>query len=293
MAKLILSLDGGGIRGAATAEFLRKLEKQLAKPLHNTFDMFIGTSTGGIIAAAISSLKMAGEDLAQLYNQENGREIFPQSFWDRTLITQNQPKYDGEGKLSVLKRYFGKRLLRSSAKPLVVTAYDVERRKPKLFKSYEEDDTRVVDAVNATSAAPTYFPTVEVNGAWLIDGGVIINNPTMTGFAEAKERWPDEEIKILSVGTGTRTRPIPGEKSADYGAIGWFKHDLLGVVTDEAIVHLQAKTILADRYVRVNSELKKADDDMDNVKQGNLDNLKKLGQKWWADHGQEAISLLS
>ena len=293
MTKRILALDGGGIRGAATTEFLRKLEEKLNKPLHSIFDLFVGTSTGGIIAAAISVLKMPGNDLAELYNHNNGTEIFPQSFWDRTLLAQNQPKYDGIGKRNVLKKYFGKRLLRSSSKPLILTAYDVERRIPKIFKSYDKDNTKVIDAVDATSAAPTYFPTVEVNGAWLIDGGVIVNNPTMTAYAEAKKIWPDDNIQILSVGTGKRTRPIPGQESSEYGALRWFAHDLIGIVTDETIVHMQAETILGDKYLRVNSELKKADDDMDNVKQGNLDNLKNLGRKWWNDYGQKAISLLS
>ena len=157
MTKRILALDGGGIRGAATTEFLRKLEEKLNKPLHSTFDLFVGTSTGGIIAAAISVLKMPGNDLAELYNHDNGTEIFTQSFWDRTLLAQNQPKYDGIGKRNVLKKYFGKRLLRSSSKPLILTAYDVERRIPKIFKSYDKDNTKVIDAVDATSAAPTYF----------------------------------------------------------------------------------------------------------------------------------------
>lgn len=293
MNKLILALDGGGIRGAATAEFLKNLEKKVNKPLHTVFDLFAGTSTGGIIAAAISSRKMSGNDLAELYNHENGKKIFPQSFWDRTLVVQNQPKYGGKGKREVLKAHFGRRLLKNSSKPLVLTAYDVEKRVPKLFRSYDNDETKVIDAVDATSAAPTYFPTVEVNGEWLIDGGVIVNNPTMTAYAEAKNLWPDDDIKILSVGTGRRTRKIPGQESTGYGAIGWFKHDLMGIVTDETIVHMQAATILGDSYLRVNSDLAEADDDMDNIMKGNLNNLKSLGIKWWEDYSQAAINLLS
>ncbi len=292
MAKKILALDGGGIRGAATAHFLKKLEDSLERPLHRVFDLVAGTSTGGIIAAAIGVLKMPGNELAELYNHENGREIFPQSFWDRALPAQHKPKYDGTGKRAVLRRYFGRKLLRSSVRPLLITAYNVEKRIPWIFRSHDNTDTRALDAVDATSAAPTYFPTVQVDGAWFIDGGVIVNNPSMTAYAEAKNLWPDEEIRLLSVGTGRRTRPIPGEESRDYGAIEWFLHDLMGIVTDETIVDLQARTILANSYLRVNSDLDRADDDMDNVKRGNLDNLKKLGEMWWEEFGTAAVGLL-
>lgn len=293
MIRKILSLDGGGIRGASTAVFLNKLEEASGKSLHRIFDLIAGTSTGGIIAAAIGILKMSGEDLANLYNHQNGKVIFPQSFWDRHLPVQNQPKYDGTGKRDILKKYFGKRLLKSSKIPLILTAYDVEKRLPVILSSLDKDKTKALDAVDATSAAPTYFPTVQVNNQWLIDGSVIVNNPTITAYAEATKRWPDDEIRVLSVGTGKRTRSIPGEESAEFGAIGWLTHDLIGVVTDETIVHIQAETILGENYVRVNSDLEFADDDLDNIKQGNITNLRKLGEGWWTQFGNDTLALLS
>ena len=45
---LILSCDGGGIRGLITAMIIQELDKQI--PFLNQIDLFAGTSTGGIIA---------------------------------------------------------------------------------------------------------------------------------------------------------------------------------------------------------------------------------------------------
>ena len=53
MAKYVLSLDGGGVRGLATSVYLFELEKRLKKPLSSKFDLVVGTSTGGIIALVI------------------------------------------------------------------------------------------------------------------------------------------------------------------------------------------------------------------------------------------------
>lgn len=291
--KIILSLDGGGIRGAATAEFLRLLDMEINGSLRDNFDLFAGTSTGGILAAAIGVENMSGKQLAELYNHENGKIIFPQSFWDRRVPIQGRPKYDGVGKRSILCHHFFNAFC-AAKKPTMVTTYDVENRQAHIIKSWTVNSSVwTSEAVDATSAAPTFFPTVNVDGRWLIDGGVIANNPTMLAYAEAKAMWPDAEIKILSIGTGSCTRPIPGEESRGYGAIEWMRHDLMGIITDESVVHQQAQTILDENYLRVNSELTEADDDMDNVSSGNIENLKRLGKKWWHDHGAAAFRLIT
>src|SRR3546814_18109368 len=52
----ILSLDGGGIKGIYSAQFLARCEQELTtgKPLASYFDMIAGTSTGGIIALGLA-----------------------------------------------------------------------------------------------------------------------------------------------------------------------------------------------------------------------------------------------
>ena len=49
----VLSLDGGGIRGAFSAACLAKLESSVGRPITDYFDLITGTSTGGIIALAL------------------------------------------------------------------------------------------------------------------------------------------------------------------------------------------------------------------------------------------------
>ena len=66
--KRILSLDGGGIRGVITLQFLEKIETILRKRhgdnpdfrLCHYFDLIGGTSTGAIIAAGLASLVGCG-----------------------------------------------------------------------------------------------------------------------------------------------------------------------------------------------------------------------------------------
>src|SRR5882672_7042887 len=71
--KRILSLDGGGVRGAITIAFLERLEKLIeeieGKPilLGDWFDLIGGTSTGAIIACALA-LGYRAADVHEFYN---------------------------------------------------------------------------------------------------------------------------------------------------------------------------------------------------------------------------------
>jgi patatin-like phospholipase/acyl hydrolase len=70
MSKLILSLDGGGIRGKATTQFLSKIEQKLnaeGKSVRDCIDFYAGTSTGSIIALALATTNMTMDDQGENY----------------------------------------------------------------------------------------------------------------------------------------------------------------------------------------------------------------------------------
>merc|ERR1711974_558191 len=172
---------------------------------------------------------------------------------------QDDPKYDGEGKTEFLNNYFSDIILQNATKPVCLTTYDLKARKFAILRSTEADPSGkqilVADACNASSAAPAYFPCFKVNGRWLIDGGIVVNNPTMIAYAEAKKNWESDDIYVVSVGTGSRTRPIDGEEAADWGGMQWIANGLLDVAMDESTVDFLAATILRDKYIRVTSDL--------------------------------------
>jgi predicted acylesterase/phospholipase RssA len=50
----ILSLDGGGAKGFYTIGILEEIEAMTKEPIHKSFDLIFGTSTGSIIAALLA-----------------------------------------------------------------------------------------------------------------------------------------------------------------------------------------------------------------------------------------------
>jgi patatin-like phospholipase/acyl hydrolase len=63
----ILSMDGGGMRGLATLQMLRKLEKGTGKRIHELFDLICGTSTGGMLAVALGVKQMSLDECEEIY----------------------------------------------------------------------------------------------------------------------------------------------------------------------------------------------------------------------------------
>src|SRR5207302_11374461 len=92
----VLSLDGGGVLGIFTAAFLANLERELGSPVIEHFDLVVGTSTGGIIAAALGA-GMRAEDIMRAY-LDNAGKVFPGPRWFRASRQAVRGKYTGRGR---------------------------------------------------------------------------------------------------------------------------------------------------------------------------------------------------
>jgi uncharacterized protein len=236
----ILCVDGGGIRGLISALVIAELEKRLAARgrrarLADYFHLFAGTSTGGLIALSLTRAEpVPGDELAGFYT-EDGPEIFRRGPL-RKLSTGwglFGPKYDdGPLRDSVLKRV-GDPHIADASRDLLVTSYDMTNREPFFFKRWkarQDPDWNfpAVDAALSTAAAPTYFPSHEVAGRALVDGGVFAANPTVAAIAEALGRNNDppahlstDELLVVSIGTGEFNTGFSQSQVSGWGKLGW------------------------------------------------------------------------
>ena len=268
MAKYrILSLDGGGLRGLITARLLDRLNShpEIAGWL-DSVDLFVGTSTGGILALALAAGK-SPDDICTLY-KSRGRKIFDDSIWDniRDLGKIIGADYSTKNLRRELLKIFGGRKLKDFGKKVAIPAFDLDNEaspgkrtwKPKIFHNFKgpdsDGDALAANVALYTSAAPTYFPSVD----GYIDGGVYANNPSIVALAQAisKKNQPAErasldEVVMLSIGTGVSLTYIKG-KSLDWGYAQWIK-PLISVLMEgvAGISDYQARQLLDDRYHRL------------------------------------------
>ncbi|MEH2068932.1 MAG: patatin-like phospholipase family protein [Nostoc sp.] len=230
----ILAIDGGGIRGIIPAFLLAEIERRTQKPIFSLFDLIAGTSSGGILALALTKPRLSSElsenlslaeytaeDLVQLF-LEYGVEIFYEPFFERILGPIEdiflQPKYPSESKKEILNQYFGNAFLESNLKEVFVTSYDIEQRIPIFFTNkLEKEEVKsksvrklskgfsLLDAALATTATPTYFaphriidPHNSSIAYTLIDGGVFANNPAHLAILEAQTNSKRKEKQVLN-----------------------------------------------------------------------------------------------
>lgn len=234
--KRILSLDGGGIRGALTLGYLKKIETILREKendpnllLCDYFDLIGGTSTGSIIAASLAIGKSVDE-IVTLYMDLGGKIFGKKNDWWKPWETLKflKASYDYSALESSLKGAFGNIMLGSdqikTGLCIVAKRADTNSVWPlinhpdgKFYDSQWGKNKNIFlwQAVRASSAAPTYFvpQMIDVGDgqrAAFVDGGVsMANNPTLTLLMVATLsgfpfHWPvgEDKLSIVSVGTG-------------------------------------------------------------------------------------------
>ena len=203
----ILTIDGGGFRGAYAAHVLYRIEEVFKINWQKDFNLIAGTSTGSIIAAGLAS-GMSASEISNFYKQ-HGKEIFQKRPWGWKGIFAS--KYSSERLKELLDNIFGDLTLSEISIPLIIPSTDIGNGRVHIFKSqYHEEfnrdkDVRVADAVLASCSAPTYFNPHNVSHYMLADGGLWANNPSLVAVIDARRRLgvPFEELKVFSVGTGT------------------------------------------------------------------------------------------
>jgi patatin-like phospholipase/acyl hydrolase len=299
----ILSIDGGGLKGVVPLQVIKEIEKITKQPIHKTFDLVAGTSTGGLLTCALllrdegtvvgNKRKYTLDEIQELYVKK-GKDIFPNyrhlnwfymhsRKWIRPMYFTK--KYD-----IILKQYFSDYRITSCLKPIYISSYDIHRNIPLIFTTRnatatDEKNSKLVDICRATSAAPTYFPTYTFNynkeNVVCIDGGLIMNNPAIGAFIEVlgnssykhykKENRSLEiaDISILSLGTGISSKQYSSEKSKVWGRLQWIKKIIditLGApvnLVSDQLATLYKSMSLEKNYLRINVEIDKKYSEMD------------------------------
>ena len=213
--KRILTLDGGGVRGAVTLGYLKRLETLLAEQNNKTdfrlsdyFDLIGGTSTGSILASCIA-IGMKVDDI-KIKFFDVIYKIFGKKYsqWNRMLPGADAKKianfflskadYDSTPIEQALQMMFTDITLGSDAFKsglcIVAKRADTNSTWPLINhpggKYFDSADGRNKDillwkAVRASAAAPTYFipQMIDVGGgtpAAFVDGGIsMANNPAL------------------------------------------------------------------------------------------------------------------
>ena len=154
-------LSGGGSKGIAQAGALKFLEEQNIKPSH-----IAGTSAGAIIAALYAYGKKPEEIL------EFFKSIY--FFHWRHFTFKKAGIVDSESFKSYFNTIFKDATIGELAIPTFITATDLVKGKLKVFRP----ETKITDAVLASSSFPGMLSPYELNDKLYSDGGILNHFPT-------------------------------------------------------------------------------------------------------------------
>ena len=295
----ILSIDGGGIRGFIPALLLARIEQQTQKKIHELFDFFAGTSTGGIISLLLNRPDpVPASKIVEIYSDDGANRIFKKNAFTPLNYLSKGEKYNRKGIEGVLAENFQSYCLKDTIKPVLIPSYEMESRNAVFFCNYDDryKDVYMKDVARATSAAPTYFEPYKIEGkGTFIDGGVAVNNPAMSAFIEVIKILRRENIEplskriiMVSLGTGTATSSLYYDEIKNWNPLQWINGPLIDTFFNgnSRTVEHQLRTLLpADCYYRFQLMLpdEKGADKLDNSDKKSLCRLKDLTQRY-IDH---------
>jgi hypothetical protein len=214
-----LAIDGGGVRGIVPLLVLQALERALNDRIDNVFEIFAGTSAGGIIALSLAFGHSVQDTILMCFRlqmdifQSHSAPYAPEQIH---ALLQSMPCKDLPLQGSELPRVFvtstkvhldGKRelyLFRSKKQQ-----HHVRNMTFKIPGSYKYTCGQ---AMHATGCAPIYFKEgMSGNNAIFLDGGI---SPSCNCPAMVLHQYEGRDIQtILSLGTGDMPSILPGSLS--------------------------------------------------------------------------------
>lgn len=210
----ILSLDGGGAKGFYSLGVLAEVEAMLPRPIHETFDLIFGTSTGSIIATLLATGRNV-DQIHKLYCEHVPKIMRERKPGDRTLRLREvgETVFKEDGFDTVL-----------TGLGIVSTKWQLET--PMIFKSSQTQahgrkstfvpgfGCKLADAVEASCSAYPFFDRKTVttstgNEIELFDGGYVANNPALYALADAVGplEFAPADCRVLTIGCGQYPEP--------------------------------------------------------------------------------------
>lgn len=212
----VLSLDGGGGKGAYTLGVLKEIELKLGVPLNQHFDLFYGTSTGSIIAAALACGGTVKE-ITDFYLLK-----LP------TIMAKFRSTRRSAALRAALQDYFKEQKFSELTVGLGVVGTNRDDKRAIIFKSlptlahgmkssFEPGfGVTIAEAVEASCSAYPFFQPKLISptnntAVTVVDGGFVANNPALYALIDIREalKVPDSNVRILSIGTGTYPESFP------------------------------------------------------------------------------------
>ena len=153
------------------------------------------------------------------------------------------PKYTNDVLRTLLTYFFGELTLTDVVIPLQIVSYKIsaEVHEPAYFTGQPgiENPVKLVDAILASSAAPTFFPLVDIEGQGIfVDGGIFENSAGLSALRFSKDCYSQRirglpvelvDFVLLSIGNGEVKHDDDFVKNAKNAGISFWAKEAIEV----------------------------------------------------------------
>ena len=205
--RVILSIDGGGIRGVVPLQILNHIQSEISRiepdlDIASMVDVFAGSSTGSIIGGALmlqdedGYAKFSPQDILRLY-KKRGPQIFSKNLG-------LDPEHSVYPLSFVLNHFFGGVTLEEIRKRFLFVSYDLNANAQYLFTDTVDRyrNLPLSKVMIASSAFPGIYPPLELGEMKLADGVMAAKNPAELAYNYARLFYPNDPLILISIGTG-------------------------------------------------------------------------------------------
>lgn len=228
------------------------------------------------MAASIGIAHKSAEEVELLYRDMIGK-IFAKHPVNGPKMLLTRAYYDTSVLETTLQRECGRGVFIDSLAEenmnRVFVVSSIMSRNPKelhLFRNYTYPlghesrydgtvEAQLWEGLRASSAAPTFFTEIRVNGELHADGAIVANNPTAVALHETKCMYPGVPIELLvSLGNGVTPaseQPLQEDLENEKKNMGW--GDVVGSIlasatSTEVVHHAMQDLFPKDKYFRFN-----------------------------------------
>jgi NTE family protein len=165
--KVFVVMGGGGVKGMAHAGAWRAIQ-ETGLPVAE----LVGTSIGGLVATCLAG----GMDWPRMYELAHvlkKQDIVALNRWALLLNGIRQPSvFQAEPLRNYIASVLPVERFEQLRLPISMNAVDLETGKTVWFGAAGRQDVSLLEAVYATCALPMFYPPAELDGEFLVDGGV-------------------------------------------------------------------------------------------------------------------------
>jgi NTE family protein len=197
-APIAFVLGGGGNLGAVQVGMLRALAERRIVP-----DLIVGSSVGALngVGFARDPSLVGVARIEELWRGLDSRSIMPTGWLPSAMsyARRGSAIHDGQALRQLIEQVVGEQRFEDLVVPFECVATDLDGAREVWF-----GHGGLVEPILASSAIPSVYPPVEIDGVRYIDGAVVNDIPVSRAVALGARR-----LYVLHVGSFDRPLPEP------------------------------------------------------------------------------------